>query len=373
MRLGERDVDERFLGEIEAVARSTGDLAVLRAYLVGRSRRDVAGVDRWLRAHKHDGLFAKAVAAVVPRLPPSRERLGLLREAIGIADVEPWWLLQPLHEHRWLDAVSTDDLLALLEDMLVRQSLAPVVVTIGMALLGRSLDEGSHQRLLFILSRGAHDWTSDRIVMIGQPTWRRAITALWSAGRRDAVVDALLAALDIWSTNGANVALAKAVLAETFAGQGSAVLWDELVRPMLEREPSGLLAEQLARAGLLRHVNADVILSWVGSDVGRGILAAHMVTPHGPDLEALACGLLVRFGDEGPVANQLHSRARSWISTQSSSIYDFERQQLEHAEVWRRHAEPEVQRWAEAVADRLRASLRQSDVSADLRRRSSYG
>ena len=206
--------------------------------------------------------------------------------------------------------------------------------------------------------------------MVGQPTWRRTIMALWQAGRREAVVDALLAALDIWSTHGANVALAAQVLVEVFATEGSAVLWNELVRPMLEREPSGLLAEQLARVGLLRHVSADVILEWVGSDVGRGILAAHMVTPHGPELEELGCNLLVHFGDEGPVANQLHARARSWISTQSRSLYEFEREQLDHAEVWSRHSEPEVRRWAKAVADRLRASLRQSEARANLRRHS---
>jgi hypothetical protein len=373
LRLGELDVGQRFLSEIESVARSTGNLEVLTRYLEGWSRRDGAGADRWLEAHVEDVLFAKAVVAVVPRLPPSQARLGLVRRAIALTDVEPPWLLHSLSQDRWLDALPHDDFLSLLEGMLARPALASVIVAIGVALLGRSLDEGSREHLLAALSRGAREWTSDRIVMVGQPTWRRAIMALWEAGRDDAVVDALLAALDIWSTHGANVALAERMLREVFASQGSAVLWTRLVRPMLEREPNGLLAEQLARAGLLRHASADVILSWVGSDVGRGILAAHMVTPHSPELEELACGLLVQFGGEGSVANQLHSRARSWVSSQSRSIYDFERQQLEHAEVWRRHAAPEVRRWAEAVADRLRASLRQSDASAEIRRRSNYG
>jgi hypothetical protein len=371
LRLGERDVGGRFLSEIESVARSSGNLWVLVRYLEGWSHRDAAGVDRWLKDHTNDALFAKAVTAVVPRLSPSQARLTLLRQALGIADVEPPWLLQPLRQDDWLDAVPSDDFLSMLEDMLARPSLASAIVTIGMALFDRNLDDDSRQRLLSVLSRGTHEWTSDRIVMVGQPTWRRAIMALWKAGRREAVVDALLAALDTWSTRGANVALAEQVLAEVFAGEGSAALWDDLVRPMLEREPSGLLAEQLAHAGLLRHVNAEVILGWVGSDVGRGILAAHMVTPHGPELEELGTSLLVHFGGEGPVAHELHAKAMSSIYARSGSIYDFERKQLEHAEVWRQHAEPEVRRWAEGVEARLRASLRQSDARAELRRR--YG
>lgn len=367
-RLGELDVGPRFLSAIESAARSTGNLAVLRRYVEGWSRRDELAVDRWLEAHVEDPLFAKAVAAVVPRLSPTQARLNLLRRALAFIDVEPAWLLHPLAQDHWLNAVPHAELLGLLDDMLARPALASAVVAVGVSLLGCSLDEGSRDRVLSALSRGAREWTSDRIVMVGQPTWRRAIMALWEAGRDDAVVDALLAALDIWSTHGANVALAEQVLGEVFASQGSAALWTRLVQPMLEREPNGLLAEQLAYAGLLRHVGADVLLEWVGSDVGRGIVATHMVTPHGPSLEELGCRLLVRFGGEGPVANELHARARSPGSARVGSYYEFERSQLENAEAWLRHPEPEVRRWAEAVAERLRGSLRQSEARAELRR-----
>jgi len=365
-RLGEMDVERRFLPALEESAYASKNLVVLARYLEGWALHDAAAVTQWLKTHGRKPELATVAASVLPRLEASQASLHLLRDIVRGADIDPW-LLEPLRTERWLDAVPPRELLALLEELATRPTFAPTVVMTGVALLDRALVPTEHQRLIEMLARGARHWTNERIVMVGQRSWRQAIMALWDAEQDDAVIEALLAALAVSNGSGANIAMAHEVLTEMATRRDSPALWDRLARPMLERRPTEFVARPLASAGLLRHVGVDTLLAWVGHDIERGLLAAHMVGVHTRELGELGRKLLVRFGDEGPMGRQLHALARSTPKVQIGGLDDFLRRQLEHAEAWAQLPEPEVQRWAQIVADGLRSALAKSEARASFR------
>jgi hypothetical protein len=369
-KLGELDVERRFLAGLEASARASKNLVVLARYLEGWARHDAVGVTHWLKEHWREPELATVAASVLPRLEASPASLQLLRDVVRGSDIDPW-LLEPLRTERWLDAVPPRELLELLEELANRPTFAPAVVMIGAALLERALAQTERQRLITSLALGARYWTNERIVMVGQRSWRRAIMALWDAEQDDAVIEALLAALAVSDGSGANIAMAHEVLNEMFTARGGQELWERLARPMLERRPTEFVAKPLASAGLLHHVGVDTLLAWVGHDVERALLAAHLVGVHTRELGELGRKLLVRFGDEGPVARKLHALARTTPRARSGGLDEFLRRQLEHAEAWTQLPEPEVERWANAVVQGLRTSLAQSEARASFRQR--YG
>ncbi|NJK31401.1 MAG: hypothetical protein HC927_02700 [Deltaproteobacteria bacterium] len=364
IELGRVDSERRILPNLKAHALATGEERLLAAYLVGWSRADEAGADAWVAG---EGLreYGSIAAIALSAFAPCEYRFVLLEKLVeaGFGRAE---IMRSFTERRWITRVEPGHALEFLAS-LFDAGQAP---TAGFEMVlqlwsSPTMEDRLRPAALDLLERFLAQSTAQRVPLIAQPAWIEAAKLLAGMGRLGPVADQLVSLLRIRS---ASLDLAEQALRELLAGGFAKGLWKWLRDALLDPEGEGF-SHHLARVDLLRHLDPEEVLAWVGDDRSRAQAVARLVRPYQDELGSIPEVLLNRFGSVGNVAEVLRKRALTQIVPDLGGTLAFEREQLGHARAWTQSETPEVRAWARRLVEELRESIEVRDAAIQFERR----
>jgi hypothetical protein len=349
------------LARFEQGARKNSDTRLLPAYVAAWGETDPDAADAWLRAHV-DEFPAVVIAAISSRAPTPR-RFELLEHLVESSRVDTAQM-RGFAERRWAQVVDAARAFGLLELMHERNIAPTPGLEMTLQVLDAQGDDELRSQALELLDRFLTASRDQRVPMIAQRAWERAVVLLAEVGRMERVAEHLLSLL---GDHFGSLALAERVLENLLAGGHGPALWRHLRDALLDDRYRGV-EEHLARVGMLGFLDTEELLAWVGGDRGRGQLVARMVNPYTEQLDRVAVGLLRCFGASTSVAREL--RRRALTSPLATSVLEFERRQFANAEVWSQSVEsPEVQAWARALATELHELIQAHEFREQSRRK----
>lgn len=362
IELGRVDTARAMLATLEADARTHADDRLLAGYLIGWGHPDPASADEWLANNLVT--FTGAVIAALAEGRPTEQRFALLLTLIegGHLDTERMRLFA--ERIGWVTNVDVERVLGMLTKLREHGCAPTSGLTMTQRLLAQPLTDSQRTRALDLLEGFLGDSTARRIPMIAQLDWQQGALELANAGRAELVTEHVLSLL---AAQSGNLGLAERVLQELLAAGHGRTLWSRLRNAMLEPTHAEI-GYHLARVGLLRRLDANEVLDWIGIDEHRARIVARLTNPYTDTLDPIVEALLRRFGSDSGVAAQLRKRARS--SPLASAPLEFERRQLAHAQTWSEATKAEeVQAWARALAQELRHEIEQQEFHESLRRK----
>lgn len=338
---------------------------VLALYWHGRTdNRGPEEIEAWIGQHIDDPELAPAFIAFTVVQPPSIERLERLRRLIARGASSD--ALGSMIHRGWAEDLPPDEVLAFIREATNREELANLALALVSKLLDRNHPEVLNQDLLDLLQHLLGILVGQRVVIGNQRWFESGMLELAEAGRYEAAADLAVKALEISNEN-PDTSLGHEVVRELLSRGFGDQLWPYLARAMLEH-PLLLLPWQLARESILEHVSSDQVLAWVGHEPQRARLVAQMTNPHDDTLGEVVRELLIRFGPDGGVADDLEARARSTPGLVTGST-SFEQQQRINAAGWARDPHPSVRAWARQLEDSLRRSIEEDESRRRFRRK----
>lgn len=361
VEVGRADLDRVMLDPLLVHARASEDQRLLAAYLAGWADQAPEDADAWLREHA-GGEFTASVTAALAACAPTHQRFELL-EALVDAQLVDATDMRRFAERRWILAVDPARALGLLEAMRTLHIAPTSGLQMSLRLLEQPLEQDQRQLALDLLDSFLADSSEQHIPMIAQLAWQQGALLLAKSGRTQAAADRVVALL---AYDKGNLGLAEQVLGELLVAGHGRELWVCLRDAMLDPSQRGSAAH-LASVGMLRHLDPDDLLRWIGVDEARASLVARMCNPYREQLGPIIEVLLQRFGSAGPIAEVLRTRALT--SPLATSALEFERRQHGNAKAWSQRGEiPEVQAWAQALALALHEQIQAYELRDQLRR-----
>lgn len=351
--VGRLDTERVLLSSLESFAASNPDQAtrMLVWYVEGWSlAEDGTAADLWIDSQLGGGRHQAAASFVLPFLAPNDQRLQRIIEIVEARRAQPPAVVAMYR--RWVEETSPVLMLGLLEAIGSQPELAEIGVSLSYELLNLHLDPKLRSRALERASALLLAATDHHLPSVREHDAERLISLLAASGRIDLAVEVVVKLICADVNLGHHI-LIERTLERLFDHGYATQIWAG-AEPHLEGERGAALTWQLAHADILKWLEPDLVLTWVGDRESRAQLVAQLVNPYGSTLPEVARQLIHRFGAEGPVASTLSARAFS-TPRAVASLTDFKRHQRENAVRWSEDEIPSVRRWAQLVADELGA------------------
>ena len=314
----------------------------------GRSKAADAILEE-LRADPED---ASLLVLAAIELGATDDRLGWIEAALRADQLDAACILELGRRRHWIKDVS-DEVLARFVGVLLEGTLAPRAAAALEILVDHVNNRPDSSALLqpFVL-RALERLAPERLDGMTDYYWELGAVLLIEQGNSARVAE--LAVIALSRPSGSSDHAWKAL--HCAAERDSLAAWHAVAAALAKREAGAgrlLLSFRFHRSSFLWP--CENVLSWIGRDERRGRMIVSLLRPCGAQLDPIVRELVLRFGPQSSVANEIFARIESTDGV-VASLADHDTRQIERARSWLNDPEPHIRAFTERLIDSLTKS-----------------